>query len=209
MAIRLYAWPRSAGTRVAWALEELSLAYEYVQLDAAKLEHRSADYLAISPMGKVPALVDDEQRLFESGAILLHLGGKYGVSRQLWPDGSGQDRADALSWTVWAMAEFGPYLMQVLYHGMDTPISYRPEDRSAAAAAFCRSQLQRGLDALEARLQTREHLLGSFTLADIGAASWLMLGTGFGLELSNHPRVDAWLKGCAARPAQQRARADR
>ncbi len=42
MAIKLYSWPRSSGTRVAWALEELGVAYEYVELDAKKLEHRAA-----------------------------------------------------------------------------------------------------------------------------------------------------------------------
>lgn len=73
MAIKLYSWPQSSGTRVAWALEELGIPYEYVQLDAKKQEHRSAKYLAVNPHGKVPGLVDGDQSFFESGAILLHL----------------------------------------------------------------------------------------------------------------------------------------
>ena len=47
-----------------WALEELGLAYEYVRLDRAKREHRSAEYLAINPNGKVPALVDGDRARF-------------------------------------------------------------------------------------------------------------------------------------------------
>ena len=206
MAVTLYSWPRSSGTRVAWALEELGLAYEYVKIDATRREHLAPGYLSINPQGKVPALLDGEQSFFESGAILLHLGDKYGIDRQLWPGGTGQERADALSWTVWSMADFGPYMMQVLYHGMDTPVSYRPQDRSRAAAEYSLAQFNRGLDAIEARLKSRAHLLGDFTLVDIAAASWLAIGTAFGIKLDAHPRLAAWFKDCAARPAFQRAR---
>lgn len=206
MAIKLYSWPRSSGTRIAWALEELGLAYEYVQVNAATLEHRAAAYLAINPHGKVPALQDGEQSFSESGAILLHLGDKYGIDKELWPGGNDQRRADALSWTVWSMADFGPYLMQVLYHGTDTPFSYKPQDRSRAAAEYSLAQFNRCLDAIEARLQARDHLLGNFTLVDIAAASWLMIGTAFGIKLDTHPRVAAWFKRCSERPALKRAR---
>ncbi|OGA61907.1 MAG: hypothetical protein A3G81_10010 [Betaproteobacteria bacterium RIFCSPLOWO2_12_FULL_65_14] len=136
MAIELYSWPRSSGTRVAWALEELGVPYKYVELDPKKKEHLAPAYLAVNPHGKVPALVDDGQRFFESGAILLHLGDKYGVAAKLWPAPGGQAHADALCWSVWAIGELQPYLMQVLYHGMDTPVSYRPGDRSKAAAGY-------------------------------------------------------------------------
>ncbi len=206
MAIKLYAWPHSSGTRVAWALEELGVPYEYVQLDAQKGEHRTPQYLAINPQGKVPGLVDGEVKFFESGAILLHLADKYGIEKNLWPAGSGQARADAMCWTVWAMADLGVYLMQYVYHGLDSPVSYKPEDRSRACAEYNRAQFTRGLDALEARLQGREYLLGGFTLADIPAASWLQLGNMFGLRIDGHPRVAEWLKRCDERPACQRAR---
>lgn len=206
MAIRLYSWPHSSGTRVSWALEELGLAYEYVALDRKKNEQRTAQYLAINPHGKVPGLVDGEIMLFESGAMLLYLGDKYGVERKLWPAAVGQARADATCWTVWAMADLGNYLMQFAYHGLDSPVSYKPEDRSKACAEYNRSQLVRGLDSLQARLRDREHLLGAFSLVDIAAASWLQLGTMFGIELESHPRVADWLKRCSERPACRRAR---
>lgn len=206
MAIKLYSWPRSSGSRVAWALEELGLSYEYVELDAKKQEHRSAKYLAVNPQGKVPGLVDGDQTFFESGAMILHLGTKYGVDKNLWPAGGGQARADAVSWTVWAMTELGSYMMQYLYHGLDTPVSYKPEDRSKAAAAYSQSQFDRCLDALEARLEGRDCLLGAFSLVDVAAASWLMLGTMFGVKLDRHPRVAAWCKRCSERPALKRAR---
>jgi glutaredoxin len=61
MTIKFYSWPHSSGTRVAWALEELGLAYEYIKLDAKKQDHRSPEYLALNPHGKVPVLVDGSQ----------------------------------------------------------------------------------------------------------------------------------------------------
>ena len=117
MGIKLYSWPRSLGTRVGWALEELGVPCECVEPDAKKHEHRSAKYLAVNPHAKGPALVDGDQTFFESDTILLRLGNKYGVEKNLWPAGRGQARVDAISWTAWAMTELGPYLFQDLHHG--------------------------------------------------------------------------------------------
>lgn len=205
MPIKLYSWPHSSGTRVSWALEELGVPYEYVALDAKQLEHRAPHYLAVNPHGKVPGMVDGELTFFESGAMLLHLGETYGVEKKLWPAG-GQARADALCWTVWAMADLGSYMMQYAYHGLDSPVSYKPEDRSKACAEYNRGQFVRGLDALQARLQGREYLLGAFSLVDIPAASWLLLGGMFGIKIDSHPRVADWLKRCGERAACRRAR---
>lgn len=206
MAIKLYSWPQSSGTRVSWALEELGAPYEYVEIDPKKREHRTPQYLAVNPHGKVPAMVDGELTLFESGAIVLYLGDKYGVERKLWPAGAGQARADAVCWTVWAMTELGNYMMQYLYHGLDTPFSYKPEDRSKACAEYNRSQFVRGLDALEARVARTGHILDAFSLVDIPAASWLMLGTMLGVKLDGHPKVAEWLRGCRERQGCKRAR---
>jgi len=206
MTIKLYSWPMSSGTRISWALEELALPYEYVPLDRGKQEHRSAEMLAVNPHGKIPALVDGELKLFESGAILLYLGNRYGAAKGLWPASGGQALADAVCWSVWAMTEMGNYMMQFLYHGLDSPVSYKTEDRSTAAAAYNRAQLERLLDALEARLEGRDHLMGRFSLVDVAAASWLLLGRQLGLPLEGRPRVAAWCKRCAERPAFKRAR---
>ena len=206
MTIKLYSWPMSSGTRIAWALEELALPYQYVSLDAEKQEHRSPEMLAVNPHGKVPALTDGELKLFESGAILLYLGNRYGAAKGLWPEPKGQAHADAVCWTVWAMTEFGNHMMQYLYHGLDSPVSYEPKDRSKAAAAYSRSQLDRLLDTLEKRLESRDYLGGEFSLVDVAAASWLLLGMQLGLPLEGRPRVAAWCKRCAERSAFKRAR---
>ena len=206
MAIELHSWPRSSGTRVSWALEELGLTYDYVTVDAEKDEHRSARHLALHPQGRIPALVDGGRNFFESGAMLLHLGDTYGVERGLWPDGASRDHAAALSWTVWASVELGGHMMQYLYHGLDTPVSYDVKDRSRAHGDYSLSQLVRCLNALETRLEGRDHMLDGFTLVDIACVSGLLFGTRMGLALDEYPRVAAWAKRCAGRPALQRAR---
>ena len=104
------------------------------------------------------------------------------------------------------MTELGPYMMQHLYHGLDTPVSYKPEDRSKAAAVYSLSQFSHCLDTLEARLEGRDYLLGGFSLVDVAAASWLGFGSAFGAKLDGHPKVAAWAKRCGERPALKRAR---
>lgn len=206
MTIQLYSWPHSSGTRIAWALEELGVPYEYVALDASKGENRSEHYLSLQPMGKVPALVDGERSFFETGAILIHLGDSHGVARGLWPSADSRDHADALSWTVWALVELGGHMMQYVYHGLDTPMSFDPPDRSRAAGEYGLSQFTRCLDALETRLDRRNHVLGDFTLVDVASAGALIFGTSLGVSLADHPRVVAWKDRCAARPALKHAR---
>jgi glutathione S-transferase len=204
VTIRLYSWPQSSASGARWALEELGLSYDYVELDHEKREHRSPEYLAINPNGKVPTLVDGGHPYFESLAILLHLAERYGRERGLWPSDEAE-RAEALSWTVWGTAELRPYMMQYAYHGLDTPISYAPNERSRAAAEYNGSEFRRVLDALDLRLAEREYLLGAFTLCDISAASALFFGQALGMTFDDRTNVGAWLARANARPARIKA----
>jgi glutathione S-transferase len=200
MAIRLYSWPMSSGARVQWALEEIGVPYEYVQLDRSKGEHKAAEYLAINPNGKVPALVDDGVTYFESLAITIYLGEKYGADKKLWPAG-GQDRADALSWSVWSMTELQVYAIRYVYHGLDSRISYKPEDRSKAAAEFNLASTTRNLGMLEARLATRDYVLGTFSLVDVLAGSTVRFSKMMGIPTDAFPNVNAWVGRLSSRPA--------
>jgi glutathione S-transferase len=204
MTIKLYTWPLSSGTKVEWALEELGLPYERVVLDRAKGEHRAPAYLAVHPSGRVPALVDGGTRVFESTAILTWLGEKYGVEKGLWPRGD-RERADALSWTVWTVGDLSAHMMQFAYHGLDSPVSYGPDQRSKAAAAYHRAQFEHGLDALDKQLAEREFVLGAFSLADVAAASILGVGKMLGADLGGRKSVGGWLERCSSRPARGRA----
>ena len=203
MTIRFYSWPESSGSGVHWALEELGLPYEYVRLDRTKGEHRSAEYLAINPNGKVPALVDDDECYFESLAILLHLAERYGAMKGLWP-AAGKQRAEALSWTTWSTTELMPFMLQFIYHGLDAPMSFDPPDRSKAAAEYSLANSSLHLDMLENRLRDRQFVMGTFSLADIPIASALGFGITQGVQLDQRPAVRAWLERCNGRPARAR-----
>jgi glutathione S-transferase len=205
MTIRFYSWPMSSGSRTHWALEELGVPYEYIQLDRSKGEHRAAEFLAVNPNGKVPALVDDGIAYFESLAIALHLGERYGVDRGLWPTAA-KDRADALSWSVWALVEFQYNVREYIYHGLASPISYKPEQQSKAAGEFNHNATKKQFAMLDKRLADREHVCGAFTLVDTLVAGTLRFGKSMGVHVDNAPHVDAYLERVSKRPALAKVR---
>src|SRR5438128_2050743 len=108
MSITLYYWPRSSATRVQWCLEELGLAYEKKRVEREYL--RTPEFRAINPEGRIPALVDGDARLFESLAIILYLGEKYGADKGVWPAAGSADRAEAITWTVWGTIQLNHYI---------------------------------------------------------------------------------------------------
>jgi glutathione S-transferase len=203
MTIQLYTWPHSSAMKVEWALEELRLPFERVVLDRSKGENRTPEYLSVHPSGRVPALVDGGTRVFESTAILAWLGERYGVERGLWPRAD-RERAAALSWTVWSVGDLSAHMMQFAYHGLDSPVSYAPEQRSKAAAEYHRAQFEVCLDALERQLADHEFLLGTFSLADVASASVLGFGKMLGVPLEGRKAVAGWLDRCSSRPARAR-----
>ena len=204
MAIKFYSWPMSSGSRVHWALEELGIPYEYVQLDRTKNEHKQPEYLAINPNGKVPALVDDGVAYFESLAIILHLGERYGVERNVWPS-AGQAHADALSWCIWGVAELQYNLREYAYHGLQTRLSYKPEDQSKGAAEFNHGVLTKHFAMLDKRLADREYVCGNFTLADCTVGSTLRFGQMVGIAPEGK-HVTAYVERLNKRPAVAKIR---
>ena len=205
MSIRLYGWPRSTASRVHWALEELGVeATSTSTLDRKKGENRTPEYLAINPTGKVPGLVDGGQAYFESAAIILHLGETYGRERGLWPArGRGAARAEALCWTVWGTTELHAYMMQWLYHGLDTLVSYAPADRSKATADYNHGQYLR--NARRARGAARRPRLhpgrGVLARRHPGRVGRCSSGSSLGGSVEGRKNVAAWLDRCRARPA--------
>jgi glutathione S-transferase len=206
MAITFYYWPRSSATRTHWALEELGIPYEKRRLRRDEGENKTAAYLAISPMGNVPALVDDGVAIFESLAILLHLGQTYGFEKGLWPKAGTPEAGEALSWTVWSSAELGPARTQYMLHTMDSPFALPVALRSAGIAERAKKSFYDRMAVLNRRLEGREWLVGAaFSLADVASSAWVMSAqTMLGLSLSDYPNVGAWAARCTSRPAFKR-----
>lgn len=103
--LKLYGDPKTRTPMVQWYLEELGTKYEYVSLNISAGENRKPEYLAINPIGKVPAILDGNLKLWESGAILLYLAEKY----QQNPT-SLEESALVSQWVFFANATLSPAL---------------------------------------------------------------------------------------------------
>lgn len=96
--LKLYGGALSRASIVQWYLEELQVPYEYVLLDMQAEAHKQPEFLTINPMGRVPAIVDGDFQLWESGAILLYLAQKYGKISSL------EQRAITTQWVLFGNA---------------------------------------------------------------------------------------------------------
>src|SRR5215475_4977513 len=114
MSLTFYYSPMTSATRIHWALEELGIPYEKVKLDLKAGAQRKPEFLKLNPNGKVPTIVDDGVPMFESAAILIHLGDKYGVAKKLWPAPGTPDHMRALAWTVWSTVTLGAHIFRIM-----------------------------------------------------------------------------------------------
>jgi len=199
---------RSSGNsaRVAFVLHEAGVAYTPHPLDVPAGESRAPDYLALNPMGKVPALVDGTVRLWESNAINWYLAEKHPEARLV--PASLEGRASVLRWLLFQAGHVTPACISVyrLTNARVRKLWQVTPDPHAAAA--WRRELARYLPVLEEALAGREWFEGTFSLADIAYAPHLwMLAEGDldgGFDLGPTPAVRAWLDRLLARPAWRR-----
>lgn len=180
--------------RVRWALEEAGLAY---RIESVPSRDRSPGHFAHQPFGQVPWLIDGDLSIFESGAILLHLGQR---SEALLPT-EPRARAEATQWLFAAlnsveMASLPWTIFKFSNFATDTP-EWRRLDK------FLEGRLQH----LEPILAAREWLAGSFTVADILMADVLRLLHRFD-RLADFPACRDYIARATARPAFAKALAD-
>ena len=197
MTLTLYGGARSRASMVRWYLGEKGIPYTFACLDMAAGEHRQEAFLAINPFGKVPALVDaslsgpdgSHLKLFESGAILLHLAENHG--REFEGEGGAARRSLAAQWVLFANASLGPAMFLA---------ATKPEE------------LQRLLDGLEGQLGSGSLLAGAWGdpgwgVADCAVQAYLAYLPLFcrDLDLGAWPTVQATVQATGARPAYQAA----
>lgn len=180
--------------RVRWALEEAGLPY---RVESVPFCDRVAEHFAHQPFGQVPWLQDDELSIFESGAILLHLGERSAVLMPTDPRG----RSEVIQWLFAAlnsveMASLPWSLFQFFGDTTESPGRKHLDD-------FLKLRLQR----MEAVLSGREWLTEKFSVADILMADVFRLVDRFD-GLANHPACRAYLTRATARPAFAKAYQD-
>jgi len=199
MALKIYGVPKSRAFRALWAAEELQVPYENVPVDFTE-GVKKADFLAVNPVGKVPAIDDGGFHLSESLAITTYLVKKHGGP--LAPK-TPEDEARTLQWTLWGVSSIEQHLVDFVANRYALP----SEKRNDGVANAAESKLPRPLTTLDQHLAGSPYLLGSeFTLADLNVASLLYGAWFWKADLSRWPNVKAWLDRCFSRPGAQRAR---
>lgn len=195
-------WPTPNGYKSLIALEELGLPCRLAPVDIFRGEQHAPAFLALSPNGRIPALVDDAPpdgegplTLFESGAILGYLAERAG---RLMPTGA-RGRHQAAQWLFWQVGGLGPMMGQAAHF-----ITYAPEDVPYAKARYQR-EVRRLFGVLERRLADRPYLLGDYSIADIASYPWLRIHDAVSVRLDDFPRLAAWAQAIGARPAVRRA----
>ena len=180
--------------RVRWALEEAALPY---RVASAPFDDRGPAHLAHQPFGQVPWLTDGDISIFETGAILLHLGER--SEKLMSTDPRGRTET-----TKWVFAALNSVEMASLPWGMSKFMGH-PTD--TAAWKFVDDFLKLRLRHLEPVLAGREWLAGSFSVADILMADVLRVVDQFG-GLADSPACRAYVARATGRPAFAKAHAD-
>ncbi len=212
--LQLYSLATPNGVKVTVMLEELlALGHAGAEYDAYLININEggqfgSGFVEVNPNSKIPALVDRSGeapiRVFESGAILMHLAERFDA---LLPDSSAE-RAECLSWLFWQMGS-APYLGGGFGHFY----SYAPTKMKYCIDRFA-MEVKRQLDVLDRRLADHRYIAGdTYTIADIAIWPWygvLVLGKLYGagefLDTASYAHVNRWTREIAERPAVQRGR---
>ena len=210
---QLYSLATPNGVKVTVLFEELLAAghaeaeYDAWLINIGDGDQFGSGFVEANPNSKIPALIDrsgaSPVRVFESGAILLHLAEKFGAFL-----GQPDDRPEMLSWLFWQMGS-APYLGGGFGHFY----AYAPEKWEYPINRFA-METKRQLDVLDRNLADREFITGAdYTIADMAIWSWygqLVLGRQYGaaefLDVASYKNVVRWAEAIDARPAVLRGR---
>ncbi|MCC2617729.1 glutathione S-transferase N-terminal domain-containing protein [Aestuariibacter halophilus] len=195
--ISLYTAATPNGWKASVTLEEMGMDYTVHALNLAKGEQKTADFLAINPNGRIPAIVDhdnDDFAVFESGAIMLYLAEKTG---RLMPTDAKQ-RSQVIQWLMFQVGGVGPMLGQanVFYR-------YLPEKIPTAIDRY-QNEGRRLFEVLDGHLADREYLVGDYSIADIANWCWVRTYKWSGVSVDGLEHLNRWRKSIEARPAARR-----
>lgn len=187
--------------KVALFLEEAGLEYEAVPVDTRKGDQHKPEYLAINPNAKVPAIVDGDATVFDSGAILLYLGEKTG---KFMPANTPKAKGELYSWLMFVASGIGPYAGQAVHFR-----NYAPEKLEYAINRYV-YEAQRHFGIVDARLAKQKYMLGdTYTIVDMALWGWARLIPNVLGEAgwAKFPNLKRLVDEINARPAAARANA--
>jgi glutathione S-transferase len=189
--------------RAAFGLLEAGATFQAHLLDTRSGENRSAQYLSINPMGKIPALVDGALKLWESNAINWYVAEKFPKAGLL--PSSADRRASVQRWLLFQTGHITPACIAVFRATNARVKAFWQTSGDPQALEAGRKELARYLPVLEAALANKNWLEGDFSLADIAYTPHLLLVAEGGFDFSPYPRVRAWLDRLKTRPAWMKA----
>ena len=196
--IDVYSWATPNGHKIHIMLEELGLEYKVIPIDIGAGDQFTADFLAISPNNKIPAIIDSDGpngkplELFESGAILFYLAEKTGKFLPLDPVG----RYTTMQWLMFQMGGVGPMLGQAHHFRI-----YAPEKIEYAVNRYS-NEAKRLYGVMDKQLGVTRYLAGNdYSIADIATFPWTRSWQNQGIELDEFPNVKRWFDEISARPA--------
>ena len=186
-------------TKVALFLEEAALPYEPKPIDTRKGEQFTPGFLAINPNGKVPVIVDGDNTVFDSNAILLYLADKTG---KFLPANPAKTRGELLSWLMFVASGVGPFSGQAVHFKMHAT------EKIAYANERYQYEATRHFSVLNQRLEKRRYMVGeTYTIVDMDVWGWsrmvpFILGDDAWAKFPNLKRLTDEI---SARPAAAKA----
>lgn len=192
--MKLYGLGPTRSLRALWALRELDAEFEFIPVGVLTGEVRSPDFLRINPAGKLPVLVDGDEVITESAAIVMYLAEKY-PHKGLMPANL-KDRAQAYRWSMFALTELEQPLWRMAKHAFLYPKDKRlPDD-----IALAREDFRAMAEVLERHMEGRAFIVGDgITIADCVTAYVLDWANDRGL-LDGFPTLKAYMERMYQRP---------
>ena len=189
--IKLYTSPTPNGRKISILLEELNAEYETILIDLGKKEQFKKEFSKLSPTNKIPVIVDTEnnQRIFESGAILIYLAQKYNKfldNESYW---------EIMQWLILQVAYVGPMLGQahqyLFYH----------RGKSKFAEEKTKGYVEHVYSILEKQLIDKEYIVKDYSIADIAIWPWVDRCERHEINLEDYPNIKRWYDKISIRPA--------
>ena len=189
--IDLYSSATPNGRKISIMLEELGVEYNPIFINLEQKEQFSEEFSKISPSNKIPVIVDknNNQTIFESGAILLYLAKKYNKFL------NEQNYWEIIQWVFFQMAYVGPMLGQAHQY-----LFYNP-GKSKFAEEKTKGYAKHIYDILDKRLSEQEYFSSEYSIADIAIWPWIARFERHQVDLNNYPNVLRWYLQISKRPA--------
>ena len=198
--IDLYTWKTSNGRKATIMLEECGLEYNLHPIDISKDDQFTAEFIAINPNSKIPAIIDQDgpggkpYTVIESGAILMYLAEKTG---KFMPQEMAA-RYEVIQWLMFQMGGIGPIFGQV-HHFLRAA-----KEKVPYGIERYGKECRRLYGVLNGRLDGREYLAGDVSIADFATLPWVFRHDWQQVDLNEYPNVKRWYDTMMARPALAR-----